>query len=70
MRLWTRLRLEQTGEYMREQQPLGKKLKLLLLFNPLTTWLDTTHAMRLYMHNSAIKEGMSTIPGNNNQVKA
>lgn len=55
---------------MREQQPLGKKLKLLLLFNPLTTWLDTTHAMRLYMHNSAIKEGMSTIPGNNNQVKA
>jgi hypothetical protein len=30
------------------------------LFNPLTTWLDTTHAMRLYMHNSAIKEGIST----------
>ncbi|KAL4982607.1 phosphatidylserine decarboxylase-domain-containing protein [Aspergillus falconensis] len=46
-----------TGKYMREQQPLGKKLKLLILFNPLTTWLDTTHAMRLYMHNSAIKEG-------------
>ncbi|KAL4781074.1 phosphatidylserine decarboxylase-domain-containing protein [Aspergillus varians] len=46
-----------TGKYMREQQPLWKKLKLLLLFNPLTTWLDTTHAMRLYMHNSAIKEG-------------
>jgi hypothetical protein len=47
----------QTGQYMREQQPLLKKIKLLLLFNPLTTWLDTTHAMRLYMHNSAIKEG-------------
>ncbi|KAL2811593.1 phosphatidylserine decarboxylase [Aspergillus granulosus] len=46
-----------TGEYMREQQPLSKKLKLLLLFNPLTTWLDTTHAMRLYLHSSAIKEG-------------
>ncbi|KAL4915652.1 phosphatidylserine decarboxylase-domain-containing protein [Aspergillus aurantiobrunneus] len=46
-----------TGKYMREQQPLWKKLKLLLLFNPLTTWLDTTHAMRLYMHNSAVKEG-------------
>ncbi|KAL2863271.1 putative phosphatidylserine decarboxylase [Aspergillus lucknowensis] len=46
-----------TGEYMREQQPLTKKLKLLLLFNPLTTWLDTTHAMRLYLHNRAIQEG-------------
>ncbi|KAL4867074.1 hypothetical protein BDV12DRAFT_171918 [Aspergillus spectabilis] len=46
-----------TGEYVREQQPLWKKLKLILLFNPLTTWLDTTHAMRLYMHNSAVKEG-------------
>ncbi|CRG84109.1 hypothetical protein PISL3812_01440 [Talaromyces islandicus] len=46
-----------TGEYMREQQPLFKKLKLLLLFNPFMTWVDTTHAMRLYMHNSAIEEG-------------
>ncbi|KAI9370611.1 phosphatidylserine decarboxylase-domain-containing protein [Aspergillus egyptiacus] len=46
-----------TGKYMREQQPLWKKCKLLLLFNPLMTWLDTTHAMRLYMHESAIKEG-------------
>ncbi|KAL4819876.1 phosphatidylserine decarboxylase-domain-containing protein [Aspergillus spinulosporus] len=46
-----------TRKYMRKQQPLWKKLKLLLLFNPLRTWLDTTHAMRLYMHNSAIKEG-------------
>ncbi|RDW92793.1 putative phosphatidylserine decarboxylase [Aspergillus mulundensis] len=48
-----------TGKYKREQQPIWKKLKLLLLFNPLTTWLDTTHAMRLYMHNSAVKEGTS-----------
>jgi hypothetical protein len=35
-----------------------KKLKLILLFNPLMEWLDTTHAMRLYMHNKAIEEGM------------
>jgi phosphatidylserine decarboxylase len=47
---------------MREQQPLFKKLKLLLLFNPLTTWLDKTHAVRLYLHNSAIKESMSSLP--------
>jgi hypothetical protein len=34
-----------------------KKLKLILLFNPLMEWLDTTHAMRLYMHSKAIEEG-------------
>lgn len=55
---------------MREQQPLGKKLKLLLLFNPLTTWLDTTHAMRLYMHNSAIKEGKKeATPGSAKRIR-
>ncbi|KAL2851070.1 phosphatidylserine decarboxylase-domain-containing protein [Aspergillus pseudoustus] len=59
-----------TGEYMREQQPLFKKFKLLLLFNPLTTWLDTTHAMRLYMHNSAIKEGKKeATPASRNRIK-
>ncbi|KAL4955416.1 phosphatidylserine decarboxylase-domain-containing protein [Aspergillus filifer] len=59
-----------TGEYMREQQPLWKKLKLLLLFNPLTTWLDTTHAMRLYMHNSAIKEGKrEATPGSAKRIR-
>ncbi|RYP51415.1 hypothetical protein DL769_010818 [Monosporascus sp. CRB-8-3] len=46
-----------TGRLMREQQPLTKKLKLLLLFNPLTEWLDTTHAMRLHMHEESIKAG-------------
>lgn len=42
---------------MREQEPLMKKLKMLFLFNPLTEWIDTTHAMRLYMHNKSIEEG-------------
>ncbi|RYP06720.1 hypothetical protein DL765_009388 [Monosporascus sp. GIB2] len=46
-----------TGRLMREQQPLTKKLKLLLLFNPLTEWLDTTHAMRLHMHEESIEAG-------------
>jgi len=34
--------------------PLLKKLKIILLFNPLTEWIDTTHAMRLYLHDSAL----------------
>lgn len=42
---------------MREPQPLKKKLKLILLFNPLTEWIDTAHFMRLYMHNSALRAG-------------
>ncbi|KAJ9484058.1 hypothetical protein VN97_g9325 [Penicillium thymicola] len=47
----------QTGRYIREQQPLMEKLKLLLLFNPLTEWLDTTHVVRLYMHREREKSG-------------
>ncbi|RYP68284.1 hypothetical protein DL771_006786 [Monosporascus sp. 5C6A] len=46
-----------TGRLMREQQPLTKKLKLWLLFNPLTEWLDTTHAMRLHMHQESAQAG-------------
>jgi hypothetical protein len=38
-------------------QPLLKKLKLLLLFNPLTEWVDTTHAMRLYIYNKTMNRG-------------
>lgn len=38
-------------------QPLLKKLKMLLLFNPLTEWIDTTHAMRLYIHNKTMNKG-------------
>lgn len=47
----------QTGKYEREQQPLIKKLKLLALFNPLTEWIDTTHAMRLHMHKESLDQG-------------
>jgi phosphatidylserine decarboxylase len=46
-----------TGEYIREQQPITKKLKLIFLFNPLTQWLDTTHVMRLHLHNRALQHG-------------
>ncbi|KAI0451522.1 phosphatidylserine decarboxylase-domain-containing protein [Xylaria acuta] len=46
-----------TGDFMHEQQPLKKKLKLLLLFNPITEWIDRTHAMRLYIHRESLKAG-------------
>jgi hypothetical protein len=42
----------------REQEPLLKKLKLLVLFNPLMEWIDTTHLMRLYAHDKTLKQGM------------
>lgn len=53
--------VRKTGYQMREQQPLWKKLKLILLFNPLTEWLDTTHAMRLYLHNKNIHSGQNAL---------
>ncbi|CAH0042579.1 unnamed protein product [Clonostachys rhizophaga] len=46
-----------TGRLEREKQSLWRKIKLLLLFNPLTEWVDTTQAMRLYTHNRTIKQG-------------
>lgn len=46
-----------TGQYVREKQPLLKKLKLVLLFNPLTEWIDNTHLLRLWVHEKSIKEG-------------
>ncbi|KAH7304681.1 phosphatidylserine decarboxylase-domain-containing protein [Stachybotrys elegans] len=50
---WNRM----TGRLEREKQPLSKKLKILLLFNPITEWIDTTHAMRLYIHDKSLSEG-------------
>ncbi|KAH6959750.1 phosphatidylserine decarboxylase [Ilyonectria sp. MPI-CAGE-AT-0026] len=50
-----------TGRLTREQQPLLKKLKLLLLFNPVTEWLDTTHLMRRYIHNKSVREGRTEV---------
>ncbi|GES58086.1 phosphatidylserine decarboxylase [Aspergillus terreus] len=59
-----------TGKLVREQQPLMKKMKLILLFNPLMEWLDTTHAMRLYMHNKAVEEGeREATPGSRRRIK-
>ncbi|KAI3575816.1 phosphatidylserine decarboxylase-domain-containing protein [Fusarium oxysporum f. sp. albedinis] len=46
-----------TGQLEWEIIPLGKKLKLLFLFNHITEWIDTTHAMRLYMHNKSLEKG-------------
>ncbi|KAK8095237.1 phosphatidylserine decarboxylase [Apiospora kogelbergensis] len=42
---------------MREQQPLSKKPKLVLLFNPVTEWIDTTHVMRMWIHEKSLREG-------------
>ncbi|KHN94088.1 Phosphatidylserine decarboxylase [Metarhizium album ARSEF 1941] len=46
-----------TGQFEREQQTLWKKLKLIVLFNPLMEWIDRTHLMRLYMHEESLAEG-------------
>jgi hypothetical protein len=46
-----------TGELEREQEPVFKKIKLMFLFSPLVEWIDTTHAMRMYVHNKTLKKG-------------
>jgi len=43
-----------TGRLGREKQPLLKKLRLLILFNPLTEWIDRTKTFRAYLHKRAI----------------
>ncbi|KAK5441457.1 hypothetical protein LTS15_011223 [Exophiala xenobiotica] len=45
------------GQPGREQQPIYKKLKLLILFSRFVEWVDTTKAMRLWIHEKSIKEG-------------
>lgn len=49
--------VRKTGKYEREKEPLLKKIKLTLLFNPLTEWIDTTQAMRTYIHNDTLDQG-------------
>ncbi|EPQ55345.1 phosphatidylserine decarboxylase [Gloeophyllum trabeum ATCC 11539] len=46
-----------TGAIMREKQPLAKKIRLLLLFNPLTEWIDGTKALRYWLHHESLEEG-------------
>ncbi|OTB03857.1 hypothetical protein M426DRAFT_12150 [Hypoxylon sp. CI-4A] len=59
-----------TERLMREQQPLTKKLKLILLFNPLTDRIDTTYLMRLWIHNKSVRKGEEEgTPASHNQIK-
>ena len=46
-----------TGEFKREKQPLWKKLKLLVLFNSFTEWIDRTHLLRLWTHERSLAAG-------------
>lgn len=46
------------GQYQREMQPLFKKLKLLFLFNPIMERLDSTHLMRLWIHDKTVDAGI------------
>jgi phosphatidylserine decarboxylase len=39
----------------REKQELLRKLKLLLLFNPLTEWIDRTKIYREHLHKQTVK---------------
>jgi phosphatidylserine decarboxylase len=43
-----------TGEFKREQQPLSRKIRMLLLFNPLTEWIDETAGFRKYLHDKTV----------------
>jgi phosphatidylserine decarboxylase len=45
------------GKFKREQQPLWKKFKMLVLFNPLTEWIDRTHLLRLWTHEKNLYAG-------------
>jgi phosphatidylserine decarboxylase len=45
-----------TGKYQREQQPILKKLKLLILFSKVVEWIDFTKLFRLWLHERTIKE--------------
>jgi phosphatidylserine decarboxylase len=64
------LTITQTGKLENEQEPLLKKLKLIILFNPIVEWIDTTHAMRLWMHHRNTKAGIEEgKPMSHNKIK-
>lgn len=48
-----------TGKHMREQQPLWWKLKLFLLFNPWTEWINNTQARRRRLRKKTLDFGVS-----------
>ncbi|KIP10759.1 hypothetical protein PHLGIDRAFT_28259 [Phlebiopsis gigantea 11061_1 CR5-6] len=39
-----------TGEFVRERQPLAKKLRMAVLFNPFIEWVDRTSLFRFWIH--------------------
>jgi phosphatidylserine decarboxylase len=41
----------------RERRPLLKQLRVLLLFNRFTEWIDVTKTWRMHLHHESIKEG-------------
>lgn len=60
-----------TGKYMREQQPIWKKIKLLFLFNPLLEWIDRTKLLRYWWHEKAERAGKyESSPTSKKQIKA
>ncbi|GAM34112.1 hypothetical protein TCE0_015f01481 [Talaromyces pinophilus] len=61
----------ETGREIREQQPLFKKLKLFVLFNPLTEWIDTTNMMRLHLHKKNFESGKrEATPASRRRIKS
>ncbi|KAE8154601.1 phosphatidylserine decarboxylase-domain-containing protein [Aspergillus avenaceus] len=60
-----------SGKITREQQPLLKKLKLLVLFNPITEWVDRTHLLRLWTHERSLRAGaVETRPESHEEIKS
>ncbi|EAW07154.1 putative phosphatidylserine decarboxylase [Aspergillus clavatus NRRL 1] len=60
-----------TGHYKREKQPTLKKLKLLVLFNPLMEWIDRTHLLRLWTHEKNLEKGRKEgTPQSRKQIKS
>ncbi|KAJ5183275.1 hypothetical protein N7492_000891 [Penicillium capsulatum] len=60
-----------SGFFIHEQQTLWKKLKLLLLFNPVMEWIDKSHYLRLWTHKKNIQAGQSEgRPQSHAQIKA
>lgn len=46
-----------TGRYVREQQPIYKKMKLWLLFSRPMEWFDQTRLLRYWIHEKTIRSG-------------
>ncbi|TBU31843.1 phosphatidylserine decarboxylase [Dichomitus squalens] len=60
-----------TGELVREQMPLMKKARMLLLFNPVTEWVDRTHLFRYFLHEKTDhSKSKEEDPRSREQIKA